>query len=63
MNDPYKKFHESIINCLTKLGNMIVWLAKRTLSVRDYMEFVNEFSEDDKDNNPLSDEVKGFAKQ
>ena len=45
MKDPYEKVWENISKSLTKLGNMIVWLAKRTLSVKEYMEFADEFTE------------------
>ena len=48
MNDPYRKVHEDIAMALTKLSNMIVWLAKRTLSVKDYMDFADEFTEEKK---------------
>ena len=45
MNDPYKRFHEDIVKAISKQTNMIVWLAKRTMSVKDYMDFVEEFGE------------------
>ena len=45
MNDPYKRFHEDIVKAISKQTKMIVWLAKRTLSVKEYMDFVNEFEE------------------
>ena len=45
MNDPYKRFHEDIVKAISKQTNMIVWLAKRTMSVKDYMDFVEEFEE------------------
>lgn len=45
MKDPYEKVWENIGKSLTKLSNMINWLAKQTLSVKEYMEFVDEFTE------------------
>ena len=56
MNDPYRKLFESINKALTKLSNMIVWLAKRTLSVKDFMDFVDEF-EEKQSNNKIIDEL------
>jgi len=50
MNDPYEKMWKEIQKALTKLSNMILWLARRMLSVDAYMEFVNEFSEEKADN-------------
>ena len=44
MNDAYKKLYESIAESLTELSNMIVSLAMRTLSVKDYQDFVDEFT-------------------
>ena len=45
MYDPYKRLHEDIVKAISKQTNMIVWLAKRTLSVKDYMDFIEEFEE------------------
>lgn len=42
MNDPLKE----ISKALKKLNKMIIWLAMHTLSVKDYMEFANEFNEE-----------------
>ena len=44
MDDPYKEVFEAISKTLQKLSNMIVWIAKRTLSVKEYEEFADEFS-------------------
>ena len=45
MEDPYKKIWEDIAKAFTKESNMIVWLAKRTLTAKEFAEFVDEFSE------------------
>lgn len=42
MNDPLKE----ISKALKKLNKMIIWLAMHTLSVKDYMEFADEFNEE-----------------
>ena len=50
MNDPYQMVFESFAKALTKCNEMIVWIAKRTLTAKDFTEFVEEFSEEsDKD--------------
>lgn len=50
MSDPYRKLYESVskdINeALTKLANMIDFIAKRTMTTKDYLEFIDEFSEE-----------------
>ena len=49
MSDPYRKLYESLskdINeALTKLANMIDFIAKRTMTTKDYLEFMDEFAE------------------
>lgn len=51
MKDPYAEVWEEITKAFSKQSKMIVELAARTLSVKDYKEFVDEFSkkEDNKD--------------
>lgn len=49
MKDPYYKTWKEIQRALNQLSSMILWLAKRLLSVDAYMEFVNEFSEEKAD--------------
>ena len=49
MNDPYEKVWEQIGKILTEHVNMIVWIAERTLSVKDYKEFIDEFAKKPED--------------
>ena len=49
MNDPYEKVWEQIGKVLTEHVNMIVWIAERTLSVKDYKEFIDEFAKKPED--------------
>lgn len=51
MKDPYAEVWEEITKAFNKQSKMIVELAARTLSVKDYKEFVDEFSKkaDNKD--------------
>ena len=58
MDDPYKEVFEAISKTLQKLSNMIVWIAKRTLSVKEYEEFADEFS-----NKTENKEAQEFIKQ
>lgn len=45
MKDPYMELYESISKAITKLSNMIAWLAKHTLTVSEYTEFADKFTE------------------
>lgn len=45
MKDPYLKLAEDINKAMTKLAKMIDFVAKRTMTTKDYLEFMDEFSE------------------
>ena len=45
-NDPYKVLAESIEKAFAKLADMIVWVAKRTLTVNEFEQFLKEFAEE-----------------
>ena len=45
MNNFYKEAFENIAKSFKKLSDMIIWLAERTLSAKDYKEFAHQFSE------------------
>lgn len=60
MTDPYKKAWESIGEALSTQSNMIVWIAERTLSAKDFKEFVDEFAKRPKDN---YDELLDFIRK
>ena len=57
MNDPYEKAFESIGKALSVQSKMVLWIAERTLSAKDFKEFVDEFAEKPKDNH---DELPDF---
>ena len=50
MNDPYEKAWEAIGKALSVQSKMVLWIAERTLSAKDFMEFVNEFAKKQEDN-------------
>ncbi len=50
MTDPYKKTWESIAEALSAQSKMIIWIAKRTLSAKDFQEFIDEFAKKPEDN-------------
>ena len=50
MNDPYKKIWESIGKAISTQSKMVLWIAERTLSAKDFNEFVNEFAKKPEDN-------------
>ena len=50
MTDPYEKTWESIAKVLSEQSKMILWIAERTLSVKEYKELVDEFSKKPEDN-------------
>lgn len=47
MNDPYEKAWESIWKALSTQSKMVLWIAERTLSAKDYKEFIDEFTKDE----------------
>ena len=57
MDNPYKKAWESIGNALSAQAKMILWIAERTLSAKEFKEFVDEFAEKPEDNH---DELLNF---
>ena len=60
MNDPYEKAWESIGNALSTQSKMVLWIAERTLSAKDFKEFVDEFAKKQKDND---DELLDFIRK
>lgn len=60
MNDPYEKAWESIGKALSTQSKMVLWIAERTLSAKDYKEFVDEFAkkEDNHDKSTIADWIK-----
>lgn len=44
MADPYRKALESIGKALSTQSKMILWIAERTLSAKEFKEFVDEFT-------------------
>lgn len=55
MNDPYKKFVEELSKVLAKLSNMIVYVAERTLSAKEFIEFTEEFKDKKPDYKNMGD--------
>lgn len=54
--DPYERAFKDIEKILNKIFKMVVWLAERTLTTKDYKEFADEFSEPEKQK-PQIDEL------
>lgn len=50
MSDPYEKAWESIAKALSTQSKMVLWIAERTLSAKDFKEFVDEFAKKPEDN-------------
>jgi F0F1-type ATP synthase delta subunit len=59
MNDPYEKAWESIGKALSTQSKMVLWIAERTLSAKDFKEFVDEFAKKPEDNH---DELLDFIR-
>lgn len=55
MKDPYEKVWEEIRKGFDYTIKMINWIAKRTLSVNDYEDFINEFAEKHSNHDELLD--------
>lgn len=49
MTDPYEKAWESIGKALSTQSKMVLWIAERTLSAKDFKEFVGEFAKKPED--------------
>jgi len=60
MNDPYENAWESIGKALSTQSKMVLWIAERTLSAKDFKEFVDEFAKKPKDNH---DELINFIRE
>ena len=60
MKDPYEKAWESIGKALSTQSMMVLWIAERTLSVKDFKEFVKEFAKNPEDNH---DELLDFIRK
>ena len=60
MNDPYEKVWESICNALSTQSKIVLWIAERTLSAKDFKEFLDEFAKKPKDNH---DELLDFIRK
>ena len=54
MNDPYKIVFDEIAKAIQKQTKMIAWLAERTMSVKDYLEFTEEFKKKKEDDDIIS---------
>ncbi len=50
MTDPYEKVWKSISETLSTQSKMVLWIAERTLSAKDFKEFVDEFAKKPEDN-------------
>ena len=60
MNDPYEKAWEAIGKALSVQSKMVLWIAERTLSAKNFKEFVDEFAEKPEDNH---DELLDFIRK
>ena len=60
MNEPYEKAWESIGTALSTQLKMILWIAERTLSAKNFKEFVDEFAKKPEDNH---DELLDFLRK
>ena len=60
MNDPYEKAWESIEKALSAQSKMMLWIAERTLSAKEFKDFIDEFTEKPEDNH---DELLDFIRK
>ena len=58
MKDPYEKVWEEIRKGFNLNIEMIKWIAERTLSVKDYKEFIDEFTENHDNHDELLDFIR-----
>ena len=45
MKNPYEKALDAIGKALTTQSKMVLWIAARTLSAKEFEEFIDEFGE------------------
>ena len=50
MKDPYEKVWKSIGEVLSTQSKMVFWIAERTLSAKEFQEFIDEFAKKPEDN-------------
>ena len=60
--DQYEETFKSLEKIINRIFKAIGWLAERTLTVKDYKEFADEFSEPEKQK-PQLDELLKMLKQ
>lgn len=58
MEDPYLKLYESLHKVIVKLADMICELAKRSLTAKEYLDFVKMFEEKPKPDIKMPDDRK-----
>ena len=58
MNDPYAKAWEDIEKALTAQSKMILWIAERVLSAKDFKEFIDEFTKKEENHDELIDFIR-----
>lgn len=63
MNDPYEKAWESIGKALSTQSKMILWIAERTLSVKEFQEFIDEFVKKPDNHDELLDFLSKESRQ
>ena len=60
VKDPYEKILESIGEALSAQSKMILWIAERTLSAKEFKGFIDEFAKKQEDNH---DELLDFLRK
>jgi hypothetical protein len=60
MKDPYEEVWKNIIESFNAQSKAILWIAERTLSAKDFKEFVDEFAKKPKDDH---DELLDFIRK
>lgn len=60
MNGQYEKTLEAIGKALSAQSKIVLWIAERTLSAKDFKEFVDEFAKKPEDNH---DELLDFIRK
>ena len=55
MKDPYEKAWDAIGKALTTQSKMVLWIAERILSAKEFKEFVDEFEKKPDNHDELLD--------
>lgn len=58
MKDLYEKMWDQIVKAFAEHNKMFLWIAERTLSAKDYKEFIDEFTKETNSRKEILDSIQ-----